>query len=177
VTPEFSRPERVDNISERERVVEVEARPAEREALARRFDLIAVERLTASFAIRREHAGLTARGKVTADVVQACSITGEPVASQVDEQADLLFVPAGPGGAAAEEAEVELSADALDTIIYEGSKIDLGEAAAETMALALDPFPRAPGAERTLREAGVLTEEEARPLGKLAGLRDKLEGR
>lgn len=173
MTPEFSRPERVDTISERERVVEVEARPAEREALAARFDLLAVERLAASFTVRREPAGLTARGRVTADVVQACSITGEPVAVQVDEQADLLFVPAGP----AAEDEVELSADALDTIIYQGSKIDLGEAAAETMALALDPFPRAPGAERALREAGVLTEEEARPLGKLAGLRDMLKGR
>ena len=173
MTPEFSRPERVDTVSERERVVELEARPPEREALARRFDLVAVESLTASFAVRREHAGLTARGRVTADVVQACSITGEPVATRIDERADLLFVPAGP----AAEAEVELSADALDTIVYEGREIDLGEAAAETMALALDPFPRAPGADRALREAGVLTEEEARPLGKLAGLRDKLEGR
>ena len=173
MTPEFSRPERVDTISERERVVEVEARPAEREALARRFDLLGVERLAASFAVRREHAGLTARGRVTADVVQACSITGEPVPAHVDERVDLLFIPAGADA----EAEVELSADALDTIIYEGSKIDLGEAAAETVALALDPFPRAPGAERALREAGVLTEEEARPIGALAGLRDKLEGR
>ncbi|WP_375401825.1 DUF177 domain-containing protein [uncultured Sphingomonas sp.] len=171
--PEFSRPERVDTISGRERVVELEARPAEREALARRFGLLAVESLGASFAVAREHGALTARGRVTARVVQACSITDEPVASTVDERADLLFVPAGPAG----EAEVELSADALDTIIYEGREIDLGEAAAETMALALDPFPRAPGADRALREAGVLTEEEARPLGKLAGLRDKLEGR
>lgn len=173
LTPEFSRTERVDTISERERVVELEARPAEREALARRFDLIAVESLRAEFTIRREHAGLTARGRVTADVVQACSVTDEPVAARVDEQADLLFVPAGPEAA----AEVELSADALDTIIYEGPNIDLGEAAAETMALALDPFPRAPGAADTLRAAGVLSEEEARPPGKLAGLKDKLEGR
>ena len=173
MTPEFSRPERVDTISDRERVVELEARPAEREALARRFDLIGVESLRAEFSVRHEHAGLVARGRVTADVVQACSITDKPVAARVDERVDLLFVPAGPAAA----AEVELSADALDTIIYEGSSIDLGEAAAETMALALDPFPRAPGAERALREAGVLSEDEARPLGKLAGLRDKLEGR
>ena len=156
MTPEFSRPERVDTVSERERVVEGEARPAEREALARRFDLLGVERLQASFTVRREPAGLTARGRVTADVVQACSITGEPVGSHVDEQADLLFVAAGAVGSG--DAEVELSADALDTIIFEGTKIDLGEAAAETMPLALDPFPRAPRAERALREAGDLGE-------------------
>jgi hypothetical protein len=57
----------------------------------------------------------------------------------------------------------------------EGGSIDLGEAVAETMALALDPYPRAPGAEAALRAAGVLTEDEARPAGKLAGLKDLLD--
>lgn len=173
MTPEFSRPERVDQIHERERIVEMTATPDERAALARRFDLLAVDRLQAHFAIRREAAGITARGRVEAAVVQSCSITGEPVAAEVDEPAELLFVPERGDG----PEEVELSADALDTVPYEGDRIDLGEAAAETMALALDPFPRSPGAEEALRAAGVLTEDEAKPLGKLAGLKDKLEGR
>ena len=66
----------------------------------------------------------------------------------------------------------------LDVIKLDGGKagsVDLGEAAAETMALALDPYPRAPEAPNVLREAGVLSEEEAGPFGALAGLRDKLE--
>lgn len=173
MTPEFSRPERIDQIHERERVVDMTATPEERVALARRFDLVSLDRLRAHFAVRREAAGITARGRVEADVVQACSVTGEPVVTKVDEPAQLLFVPEQ------DEAgdEVELSADALDSIPYQGDRIDLGEAAAETMALALDPFPRSPGAAAALREAGVLTEEEAKPLGPLAGLRDKLEGR
>ncbi|PAX08353.1 hypothetical protein CKY28_09765 [Sphingomonas lenta] len=149
------------------------ATPDERAALAKRFDLVSIDRLRAHFAIRREAAGITARGRVEADLVQACSVTGEPVTTHVDEAAELLFVPEQ------EDAgdEVELSADALDSVPYTGDRIDLGEAAAETMALALDPFPRSPGAAAALREAGVLTEEEAKPLGPLAGLRDKLEGR
>lgn len=173
MTPEFSRPERVDQIHERERVVEMTATPAERAALAERFDLIAIDRLTAHFAVRREAAGITARGRVQADVVQTCSITGEPVASRVDEAAELLFVPERGEG----PDELELTADSLDTVPYTGDRIDFGEAAAETMALALDPFPRSPDAADALRDAGVLTEEQAKPLGKLAGLRDKLEGR
>ena len=48
--------------------------------------------------------------------------------------------------------------------------IDLGEAAAETVALALDPFPRSPRAADVLRDAGVISEEEAKPKGALAGL-------
>lgn len=173
MTPEFSRTERVDAIGERERTVEIAATPQEREALAKRFDLLAIDRLEARFAIRREAAGVSARGRVEADVVQACSVTGEPVPAQLDEPADLLFVPELD----AASDELELSADALDTIPYEGGRIDLGEAAAETMALSLDPFPRCADAADALRSAGVLSEEEARPLGKLAVLRDKLAGR
>ena len=56
-----------------------------------------------------------------------------------------------------------------------GGRFEEAEAAA-SMALALDPFPRAPDAETVLRAAGVLSEDEARPLGKLASLRDKLSG-
>lgn len=173
MTPEFSRPERVDQIHERERVVEITARPEERAALARRFDLLAIDRLHARFAIRREASGIVARGRVEAEVVQACSVTGEPVPASIDEEAELLFVPERDDA----PVELELSADALDTVTYQGDRVDLGEAAAETMALALNPFPRSPQAADALRAAGVLTEEDAKPLGKLAGLRDKLEGR
>ncbi|NWN13490.1 hypothetical protein GY655_27460, partial [Escherichia coli] len=66
-------------------------------------------------------------------------------------------------------------------VFYSGGAIDLGEAAAETLALALDPYPRSPAAEAALRDAGVISEEEATrlaeesgPFGGLAGLRGKL---
>ncbi|MBN9990995.1 hypothetical protein JND45_16805, partial [Listeria monocytogenes] len=62
----------------------------------------------------------------------------------------------------------------LDTMPYDGAAIDLGEAAAETMALALDPFPRGPNAAAALRAAGVISEEEAKPAGALAGLKGLL---
>lgn len=172
MTPEFSRTERVDRINERERVVEMTATPDERAALAKRFDLLTIDSLSADFAIRRDAAGITARGRVVAAVTQACSITGEPIAVRVDEAADLLFVREADDRATTDE--VELSADALDVIFYPDDRIDLGEAAAETMALALNPFPRSPAAEEALRAAGVVSEDEARPLGKLAGLKDKL---
>jgi uncharacterized protein YutE (UPF0331/DUF86 family) len=59
-------------------------------------------------------------------------------------------------------------------MIYTDGAIDLGEAVAQTMALALDPFPRSTNAEAALREAGVISEEEAGPFGALKGLRDQL---
>lgn len=165
--PEWSRRERLDAIGGEDRAVTIEADEAERAALARRFGLVAIERLSADFRIRREAWGILASGRVAAAVTQACSITGRPIAAVVDEPVRLRFVEPIAGGG---DEEIELGGDALDTIEIEGGAVDLGEAAAETMALALDPFPRAPEAEAALRAAGVLTEEEARAEGPLAGL-------
>jgi uncharacterized metal-binding protein YceD (DUF177 family) len=93
------------------------------------------------------------------------------VPAAIAEPVALLYVES-----LGEAEEVELAADALDTVEIEGGAIDLGEAAAETMALALDPFPRAPGAAEALEAAGVISEEDAGPFAKLAGLKAKLQG-
>lgn len=170
--PEFSRPERIDLIGTGEREVQVEATAEERAALARRFGLLAVDRLSAHFVVRRETAGIRAVGRVEAAVVQPCSASGEPVPARVDEPVTLLFVEPG-----ASDEEIELSGDALDTVEIENGAVDLGEAAAETMALALDPFPRAPNAAEALKAAGVLAEDEVTAFSGLAALRDKLAGR
>jgi uncharacterized metal-binding protein YceD (DUF177 family) len=169
MTPEFSRPERLDQIGGEPRTVRIEADAAERTALARRFGLLAIDRLTAEFQLRRETGGVRACGRVEGAVTQACAVTGEPLPASIDEAVDLRFAE---DTVAAEE--VELSADALDTLPIEGGAIDLGEAAAETLALALDPFPRAPGAADALAAAGVLSEGEGGPFGALAALKEKL---
>ncbi|MBX9795554.1 DUF177 domain-containing protein [Sphingomonas sp.] len=171
--PEFSRIERLDRIGEAARTVEIMADPAECAALARRFGLIAVEGLAARFAVRRAGTTVFASGTVEARVVQACVATGDPVPASIDMPVALRFVPDTAPSAA---DEIEIDADALDSIGYAGGAIDLGEAAAETMALALDPFPRSAGADAALKAAGVLSEEEAAlaaspfaALGALAG--------
>jgi uncharacterized metal-binding protein YceD (DUF177 family) len=174
--PEFSRLERIDTIGEGEREITVSATAEERAALATRFGLKSIERLDGTFRLRRDATGVIARGKVAATLVQACVVTDDPLPVSVDEPVALRFV----AGDKPASDEIELSEDALDTMSFDGAAIDLGEAAAETMALALDPFPRGPNAAAVLREAGVISEEEAKPLGALAGLADlraKLEKR
>lgn len=170
MTPEFSRPERLDSIGAGEREVRIAANTAECAALATRFGVMSVERLEAVLSVRREAAGIAVRGRVTGAVVQACSVTGVPLDAMIDEPVALLFVEALD-----EQAEIELDAGALDTVEIEGGAVDLGEAAAETMALALDPFPRSPEAGATLRAAGVISEDEHRPLGALHGLKAMME--
>jgi len=172
-TPEFSRPERIDTIGDGEREIAVTATESERAALAERFGLKAIESLEGIFRVRRDAAGIVARGTVRAAVVQSCVVTDDALPVTVDEPVALRFLAVE----SAEGDEIELDEDALDTMDFDGAAIDLGEAAAETMALALDPFPRGPNAAAALRDAGVIGEEEARPLGALAGLKAQLEKR
>lgn len=171
MTPEFHRPIRIDQIGEGEMRQHVTADADERRRLMGRFGLLALDTLVADYALRRDAAGILATGRLTASVAQPCVASGEPVPESIDEPFTIRFQPEG----VVQNSEDELSDDAMDTIFYTGQAIDLGEAAAETLALALDPYPRAPDAESTLRAAGVLREEEAGPLSAFGALKDMLK--
>lgn len=176
---EFSRTYRIDQIGERPREVAIEAGPEERAALAARFGLIEIHSLRADAALARRDEEVRARGTVEADVIQRCIATGEAVPERIEEPFELLFRP--PPEAAAPDEEIELGETEMDVVFYDGAAVDLGEAVAETLSLALDPFPRGPGAEEALRAAGVKSEEEAKaqasPFAALAGLKGKSDER
>jgi uncharacterized metal-binding protein YceD (DUF177 family) len=171
MTPEFHRPVRIDQIGEGELRQHIEADGDERRRLMGRFGLLELESLTADYTLRRDAAGIVATGRLRAEVAQPCVASGEPVPESVDEAFTLRFLPE----ASVDSSEFELDDDAMDTMFYAGASIDLGEAAAETLALALDPYPRSPHAEEALRAAGVLKEEDAGPLSALGGLADLLK--
>ena len=170
--PEFSRIVRIDTLGEGPRRIAVAAGEGERTALARRFGLVAIDRLTADLALRRNGAEIVMEGRLAARVVQACVASGAPLEAEVAAPFEIRFRPQ-PEEADGEQ-EVELGAAELDTVFYDAAQIDAGEAVAETLFLNLDPYPRAPGAEDALKAAGVKSEAEAGPFGALAGLRDKL---
>jgi len=170
MTPEFSRTFRLDELGG-SRAVSIAAEEGERAALAARFGLLDIDRLEATAELTRDGDTVTATGRLEGEVTQACVASGEPVPARIVEDFALRFVPLGAG---LEGDEIELAEGDLDQLDYEGSSVDLGEAVAQTMALALDPFPRAPGAEEKLRAAGVLGEEDASPFAVLKALKDKL---
>ncbi|WP_242126714.1 DUF177 domain-containing protein [Sphingobium sp. Sx8-8] len=170
-TPEFSRPVRVDQLARHAQPVTITADPAERAALAKRFHLLALDRLEADYALSEENGAILARGRVRADLAQPCVATGLPVPEAVDTDFLLRFVKEGEGQA--EGDELELDAEDCDIIGFDGLVLDMGEAVAETVALAMTPYPRSPEADNVLREAGVLSEEQASPFAALLSLKDK----
>lgn len=115
--------------------------------LAKRFDLLALNAFTAQVEILPwRKTGLRVEGSLAADVVQACVVTLDPVPAQLNEKFSLQFRPVGP----VKDGDREVAINPLDEeppepLLEEG--FDLGEVVAEQLALALEPYPRVPGAK------------------------------
>ena len=137
---ELPRPLKIDRIGAAGLAFDIAARPEELEPTARRLLLPAVHALSGQYELRRLSGGtVQAEGVLQARVEQICVLTLEPFTADVTERFTVHFVPA-------EREEPEPEPDAIDQIPYEGVNIDLGEALIEQLALALDPYPRRPGA-------------------------------
>ena len=151
MTDELHRPILVGQIPALGTQVQVEASPAECAALALRMMIPAVNAMRCRFQLHREtNTIIRATGTLSARVTQTCVISMEDFETAVEEGFAVRFVPAGT------ESD-DLDPESDDEVPYENGTLDLGEAAAEQLGLALDPYPRAPDA--VLPEV----EEEAEP--------------
>jgi uncharacterized metal-binding protein YceD (DUF177 family) len=164
---------RIDQIRDGERI-DLVADEQERGAVAERLGLQGLERLEAHAVLAKTGEMVRARGRVAASLTQSCVVTGDPVAAHVDEPFDILFMPEPP--TAGPDEEIELGDKDCDVVFTDGAAIDLGGAIADTLALSLDPYPRSAGADAALKEAGVLSEEQASPFAVLAKLKKDGEG-
>jgi uncharacterized metal-binding protein YceD (DUF177 family) len=108
---EFSRPLALDRVSTTQHREEITATDKERAALAQRFDLISLDNLTASFALKRVRKDLVrVKGRVSADFVQACVVTLDPIPARIDERFEVDFLE----GVQPAVADVELDAEAAE---------------------------------------------------------------
>jgi len=140
--PEMHRPVALGQIGTAGLEREVVATPAECAAIAARLLLPAVAALTCRFRLANAGAGVVvAEGMLAARVTQECVVTLDPFEVDIAEAFRVRFVPEAQFDA--EDDSIDLEAD--DKIPYAGSHIDLGDAAVEQLALALDPYPRKPG--------------------------------
>ncbi|MBX9751313.1 MAG: DUF177 domain-containing protein [Roseococcus sp.] len=112
----------------------------ERAALARRFDLLALHDFVAELRLTPGLEGVVhVKGRLMAELEQACGITLAPVRQSVEEAVAWRLLPEGM-----EPTDGEDDPDDIET---EQNTADLGEALAQQLSLAIDPYPRAPGAE------------------------------
>ena len=139
---EFSRTVDLAVLRERKRFQDkIEATPAECKALAERYEILAVERVEATVTLRTINPDLfRLQARITAQVVQACSLTGEPVPELIEEDHDELLTTQADSLIPFDEAE---PGQEVPTELIVGEKIDYGEVVAQIIVLALNPFPRA----------------------------------
>ena len=141
---EFSRPVPVDRLGSVEFVEAIAAGSAERVRLAERFGLVSLARLDASVRLQRREGGIVrVTGQLVADIVQTCVVTLEPFPSHIEDSFSLDFSESPVE--TAKDLNLDPDYDAPEAIA--GGVIDVGELAAQYLSLALDPHPRAPGAE------------------------------
>ena len=145
--PEFSRPVAADRVGRDGYVATIEANGEERAALARRFGLVALGALTARCRLRPVAGGMIElSAEFEAQVTQECVVTLEPFPARVADRFTQRYAldPHRFRPLAGEDEVFDPEAEDPPEALVEGG-IDLGEAVAQQLAIALDPFPRAPG--------------------------------
>jgi uncharacterized metal-binding protein YceD (DUF177 family) len=151
--PVMPRPFNIDDIRDDGRTfVDVEATQAERAALATAYGLPGIASLTARYNVVKRGKIVTVTGDVKARLTQICVVTTDPFESDLDEPVEMTYAPetmvteAWERIAKAEASGSNAPAEDPPDVIVDG-KIDLGSLTAETLALALDPYPKKPGVE------------------------------
>jgi hypothetical protein len=130
-----------------ERRLTLAASPEVRTQVARDLDLEDVRRLEAEIVVRPWLDGMEIEGRVEAVVTRLCGVTLEPFDVAIDEPLKVRVVPQGSPNAPQAEGEIVVDLEAEDPPDEAaGDGVDPSAYVVEAVALALDPFPRKPGA-------------------------------
>jgi len=147
-TPEFARLVPLTRVGNEPYRQQIAASEAERDALAQRFELLSLDRLTADVELAREPAGtILLIASFEAVFEQECIVTCDPVAGTVAERFQLRY------GWPEAEDDVPSGEDDPAFEPLTGEAIDIGEAVAQEFSLALPPFPRVADAVVEINDA------------------------
>lgn len=164
----WTHPLRLDAIGHGQRLT-LEPDAAQRAALARELDLQALDSLSGEVSLAPFGAGWRLTGRVRAEVVQTCGLSLEPVPATIDAPFQLDLIEQAEDDAS---AAIDLDPNQPDDPdVVEGGVVDLAAYVVEHLSLALDPFPRKPGAEFRPPE----TEAEPSPFAVLERLKPRGE--
>jgi uncharacterized metal-binding protein YceD (DUF177 family) len=146
--PEFSRVVPLARLGSEAFRQEIAATPQECAALAARFGLLALERLSAVVLLERQaDRTILLSADFEAAFTQECVVSLDPLPGAVAERFCLRY------GAPDAESAADAAADDPAFEPLAGDAIDIGEAVAQEFSLTLPPFPRAPDAAIDLEGA------------------------
>jgi hypothetical protein len=165
---------RLDAMPAAGRDVAVSPSAEERAAIAARIGVGTVDELQVTLHAVKFRGGIRVTGRLTASVTQPSVVTLEPVAQAIAEPIDRIFLPGGEkdyAGPANAEIFVDLEGDDMPDH-FEGNEADLTDLIVETLALAVDLYPRGPG--ESLDDLGLTPDvEDESPFAALKVLKPK----
>jgi uncharacterized metal-binding protein YceD (DUF177 family) len=169
--PELSHAVRFDRIGTGVVTVTLAPNANTRARIAGRFELLSLDRFNAELTVRRrrDSGWIEVSGSVSAAVVQACVVTTDPVAAEVEAVIHELFDDSG--AVDPDEIDIDPLADTPEPVL--GDRLDVGEIAVQAFGLALDPYPRATpstGPMTIVADDGPSVAPSS-PFAKLAGLK------
>jgi len=180
VAPEFSFPIDVTSLTPTGRTYSLKASAEERERVAARLGLQEVSAFTTALEAKFIGGGMfKVTGRIKAELVQTCVVSLAPVPATIDDAVSATFITeesaekerarrekakarAKARGTEEDEEELDLSGDDPPEVAR-ANRIDLGEVAVVHLALALNPYPRAPGAAFSPEKWGMEPEEAEKP--------------
>jgi uncharacterized metal-binding protein YceD (DUF177 family) len=149
INPEFSFFINCETLKEAEKTYQIEASDDEREALAKRLDLLSLDSLIVKAVVSRQSSDLVyAMCQCSAEYVQACVVTSKPLKNRLDFNFERTF-SASAEAFLGSDVEPDEEEGGLDDEMPEppdpmtNGGFDLGESVAEQLSLEIDPFPRA----------------------------------
>lgn len=152
--PLFDAVVRIDRMPASGRDLSVSLDEPTRAALAEALQISAIDSFEATLTVTPLRGGIRALGRLVADIVQPSVVTFEPVGQHIEESVDRVFLPEAQGHKSAPGAEVIVDIDDDDFPDHiDGPEVDLSALLIETLALAIDPYPRRP--EESLDSLGI----------------------
>lgn len=157
-TPEWCVEIEAENISDKPLRMKIAADDDARAALARRLHISELISLTAAVTFIRApgNPAVHATGEFKAHIRQSCVVSGDPVTSDITESFEAWFADKSKMASIAKaRREQALRAGGAEMPIMEeqddpepiiDGMIDAGEMVVQFLSLAINPFPRAPGA-------------------------------
>lgn len=165
---------RLDSMPATGRDVDVLPDTEERAALAAAVGVTSVDALEVKLHAVKFRGGIRVTGRLTAAVTQPSVVTLEPLTQQIAEPVDRIFLPGGEkpyAGPANAEIFVDLEGDDIPDH-FEGNEADLTDLIVETLALAIDLYPRGP--DESVDALGLKPEPvEDHPFAALKALKPK----
>ncbi len=141
MTAELTRLVSLSKIGASGLAIVVRATAEECAALAVRMAIPAIRALECYFNLVADEDGakIYAHGRLRTVATRVCVVSAEDFETLIEDEFDICFVPSG-------QERDDPDPDLIDELPYEAGSLDLGEATAEQLALALDPYPRMDGA-------------------------------